>query len=147
MASEVTLMPKGAGAKAEFAEYARLLATVKERVQHARTAAVRTVNRGLILLYWDIGRAIVAKQAESGWGDDVVERLAVDLRGAFPDMSGFSGRNLRDMKRMSLAYSGADFWRQAVAKTPGDSRGPKIRRQPFAKSTAVGERETFFNRC
>ena len=44
------------------------------------------------------------------------EGIGADLRGAFPDMSGFSGRNLRDMKRMWLAYSGTDFWRQAVAK-------------------------------
>ena len=143
MANEMMHAPKGAGAKADFADYAPFLAAVKERVRHARTSAAQAVNRGLILLYWDIGRAIVAKQAESGWGDAVVERLAADLRGAFPDMSGFSGRNLRDMKRMWLAYSGTDFWRQAVAKSPGASSGPEIWRQAVAKLRTVGEREDF----
>ena len=138
MANEVKRALKGAGAKVEFADYAPFLAAVKARVSHARTSAARAVNHGLILLYWDLGRAIVAKQADSGWGDSVVERLAADLRAAFPDMSGFSGRNLRDMKRMWLAYSGADFWRQAVAKMPDDSPGPVNRRQPVAETTAAG---------
>ncbi len=79
MANEVARALKGAGAKGEFADYAPFLAAVKERVLHARTSAARAVNRGLIFLYWDIGRAIVAKQSESGWGDAVVECLAADL--------------------------------------------------------------------
>ena len=133
MANEAMPAPKGAGAKAEFADYAPFLAAVKERVRHARTSAAREFNRGLILLYWDIGRAIVAKQAESGWGDAVVERLAADLRGTFPDMSGFSGRNLRDMKRMWLAYSGADFWRQSVAKLSSEDHREDFLRQLVAE--------------
>ena len=97
------------------ADDADFLSGVKQRIRQARTTAVRAVNRELILLYWDLGRAIVEKQQTARWGDAVVERLAADLRTEFPDMRGFSGRNLRDMKRFWLAYSGPEFWRQTVA--------------------------------
>ncbi|MEI8197260.1 MAG: DUF1016 N-terminal domain-containing protein, partial [Phycisphaerae bacterium] len=106
-------------------EYPTFLATLKERILHARTGAARAVNRELVLLNWDIGRGIVEKQQAAGWGDAVVERLAADLRAEFPDMSGFSARNLRDMKRMWLAYSAPEFWPQVVAKLP-DSFGVDI---------------------
>ncbi len=85
--------------------YARFLAALKERVLNARNHAARAVNHGLILLYWDIGRGVVEKQEKSGWGDGVVDQLAADLRAAFPDMTGFSARNVWDMKRLFLAYS------------------------------------------
>jgi len=61
-------------------DYPAFLRALNERILHARTSAVRTVNRELILLYWDIGRSIVEKQQTAGWGDAVVERLAADLR-------------------------------------------------------------------
>ncbi len=70
----------------------------------------------VVMLYWDIGRGIVEKQQVAGWGEGGVERLAADLRAEFPDMRGFSGRNLRDMRRFHLAYSDGEFWQQAVAK-------------------------------
>ena len=117
-------------------DYAAFLAAVKERVLHARTTAARAVNRELILLYWDIGRGIVEKQQTAGWGESVAERLAADLRTEFPDMRGFSARNLRDMKRMWLAYSDHEFWRQAAAILAGRSEGEPIWRQPVAKLPA-----------
>jgi hypothetical protein len=46
------------------------------------------------MLYWDIRRGIVERQRTAGWGDAVVERPAADLRAEFPDMRGFSGRNV-----------------------------------------------------
>ena len=69
------------------------------------------------MLYWDIGNAIVDRQQRLGWGESVVEALARDLRDAFPGTTGFSARNLRDMKRFFLAYSAKEIWRQAVAKS------------------------------
>lgn len=99
-----------------YPDYPIFLAGLKERILHARTTAVRAVNRELILLYWDIGHRIVEKQKQAGWGDSVVERLAADLRGEFPEIRGFSARNVRDMKRMYLVYSDDSIWRQVVAK-------------------------------
>jgi predicted nuclease of restriction endonuclease-like (RecB) superfamily len=114
-------------------DYPAFVAALKDRIVHARTSAVRAVNRELVLLYWDIGQGIVQKQQTAGWGEAVIERLATDLRAAFPDMSGFSARNLRDMKRMWLAYSGDEFWRQAAAILADGRRGSPIWRQPVAK--------------
>ena len=97
-----------------------MVAELKARIVSARLSAVRSVNRDLILLYWDIGRAIVEKQETEGWGESVVERLAADLRAEFTDLRGFSGRNLRDMRRFHRAYSDPGFWPQPVAKSePG----------------------------
>ncbi len=95
-------------------DYAAFLAAVKERVLHARTSAVRAVNRDLILLYWDIGRGIVEKQQIAGWGDAVVERLATDLQAEFPDMRGFSSFNLWRMRQFYLECSSPEFLAQAV---------------------------------
>jgi predicted nuclease of restriction endonuclease-like (RecB) superfamily len=92
------------------------LDALKERILHARTSAARAINRELALLYWDIGRAIVEKQRVLGWGESVIDRLSTDLQDAFPRTTGFSPRNLRDMKRFYVAYSDESIWRQPVAK-------------------------------
>lgn len=84
--------------------YARFVAELKNRIAAARLSAARSVNRELILLYWDIGRAIVEKQATEGWGKSVVERLAADLRAEFPDQRGFSTGNLWAMRRFYMDY-------------------------------------------
>ena len=97
-------------------DYPAFLAALKERIVHARTTAARAVNRELALLYWDIGQAIVEKQQLLGWGESVIDRLSTDLQDAFPRTSGFSPRNMRDMKRFYLAYSDESIWRQLVAK-------------------------------
>ena len=95
-------------------DYPAFLAALKERILHARSFAARAVNRGLVLLYWDIGRAIVEKQQTAGWGDSVVERLAADLRAAFPDMRGFSVGNLWRMKQLFREHTSPEFLSQAV---------------------------------
>ena len=86
-------------------DYARFLKDVESRIQSARISAGRAVNRELILLYWDIGRVIMEKQEALGWGHSVIDRLSRDLRTVFPAVTGFSPRNLRDMKRFYPAYS------------------------------------------
>ena len=99
-------------------EYRRFIEDLKARVTAARISVARAVNRDLILLYWDIGRAIVEKQRTLGWGESVVEMVSADLQRAFPGTRGFSPRNLRDMKRFYLAYADRAIWPQAVAKLP-----------------------------
>ncbi len=90
----------------ELAEnYGQLLAEVKERVRSAQYTALRAVNRELVSLYWDIGRLIVDRQADQGWGKSVVERLAADLRQEFPGMAGFSASNLWRMKLFFENYA------------------------------------------
>ncbi len=114
-------------------EYRRFIEDLKARVTSARLTATRSVNHEHILLYWDIGRGIVEKQQALGWGESVVEMMAGDLKRAFPGMTGFSPRNLRDTKRFYLAYSDDAIWRQAVAKLSTESKGAPIWPQAVAK--------------
>jgi predicted nuclease of restriction endonuclease-like (RecB) superfamily len=64
-----------------------------------------SVNRELIYLYWNIGKSIVEKQEDMGWGKSVVEQLAKDLRREFPDVKGFSSRNIWRMRAFYLAFT------------------------------------------
>lgn len=114
-------------------EYRRFIEDLKARVTSARISAARAVNRDGILLYWDIGRAIVEKQQVLGWGESVIDQVSSDLRAAFPAARGFSPRNLRDMKRFYLAYADEAIWPQVVAKLAGQSVGA-ILQQPVAES-------------
>jgi predicted nuclease of restriction endonuclease-like (RecB) superfamily len=97
-------------------DYSRFIAELKERIQSARVAAARAVNRELILLYWDIGRAIVEKQKALGWGDAIVDQLARDLQAAFPYNLGFSARNVWRMRQFFLDHSGSEFLSQLVTE-------------------------------
>jgi len=103
-------------------EYRRFIEQLKARVASARISAARAVNCDMILLYWDLGRGIVEKQHLLGWGESVVEMVSADLQEAFPATTGFSPRNLRDMKRFYLFYADPAIWRQAVAKLPASTQ-------------------------
>lgn len=74
--------------------YAQFLASLKSRIQAAQLRASLAVNRELVLLYWQIGRDILKRQQRESWGAKVIDRLAADLKRAFPDMKGFSPRSL-----------------------------------------------------
>lgn len=116
-------------------EYRQFIEDLKARVTTARISAARAVNRDLILLYWDIGRAIVEKQQTLGWGESVVKMVSADLQRAFPGTTGFSPRNLWDMKRFYIAYAEKEIWPQAVAKLEKGNTGrpTEILRQPVAE--------------
>ena len=98
------------------ADYAAWLGGLKSRIRSARLSAARSVNREMILLYWDIGRGIVEKQETHGWGQAVIHRLSQDLCMAFPAVTGFSPRNLRNMKQFYVAYSTPEFWQQGCCQ-------------------------------
>jgi predicted nuclease of restriction endonuclease-like (RecB) superfamily len=98
--------------------YADWLADLKGRIHNAQQRATLAVNRELVLLYWQIGRDILARQAAQGWGAKVIDRLAHDLRAAFPDMKGFSPRNLKYMRAFAEAWPDAEFVQQAAAQLP-----------------------------
>lgn len=66
--------------------YATLLAEIKERVQQARLRAHLAASRELVILYWQIGRDIVSRQKQEGWGKAIIERLAADIQKEFPGM-------------------------------------------------------------
>ena len=98
--------------------YADCLADLKGRIHNAQQRATLAVNRELVLLYWHIGCDILALQEQQGWGAKVIERLAHDLRTAFPEMKGFSPRNLKYMRAFAEAWPETEFVQQAAAQLP-----------------------------
>ena len=98
--------------------YADWLAELKTRIHIAQQRAALAVNRELVLLYWQIGRDILERQAKQGWGAKVIERLAHDLRTDFPDMKGFSRANLMYMRAFAEAWPDAAIVQQAVGQLP-----------------------------
>lgn len=100
------------------ADYVDWLSGLKQRIQGARQRAALAVNRELILLYWQIGLDILQRQQAQGWGTKVIERLAQDLRAAFPEMKGFSARNLKYMRSFAEAWTEEAIVQQSAAQLP-----------------------------
>ena len=98
--------------------YIDWLADLKSRIHTAQQRATLAVNRELVLLYWQIGRDILTRQAAQGWGAKVIERLAQDLRASFPEMKGFSRANLMYMRAFAQAWPDAEIVQQAVGQLP-----------------------------
>lgn len=99
-------------------KYFALLDGLKNRIQASQIKAAIAVNQELILLYWHIGRAILAQQQQQGWGKKVINRLSKDLKREFPDMKGFSARNLGYMKAFAEAWPDESILQQLAAKIP-----------------------------
>lgn len=111
-------MPGSPSLFPEEENYAALLSDLKGRIQRAQIKAALAVNQQLILLYWQIGRDILARQKQQGWGSKVIDRLARDLKRAFPDMKGFSPRNLKYMRAFADAWPDEQFVHQLGAQIP-----------------------------
>ncbi|MDT8399900.1 MAG: PDDEXK nuclease domain-containing protein [Pseudomonadales bacterium] len=100
------------------AGYKSWLAELKARIHQARQRAALAVNSELVLLYWQIGRDILDRQDREGWGTKVIERLAQDLRSAFPHMKGLSRTNLLYMRAFAEAWPDFQIVQQAVGLLP-----------------------------
>jgi predicted nuclease of restriction endonuclease-like (RecB) superfamily len=98
--------------------YAELIDELKTRIRAAQQRAVLSVNRELILLYWQIGNLIIERQSQHGWGSGVLDRVAEDLRRAFPGVKGFSSRNLKYMRALARAWPDPAIGQQLVAQIP-----------------------------
>lgn len=99
-------------------EYIEFLEGLKSSVRNSRYKAVRAVNSELILLYHKIGSEILSTQKTFGWGSKVIALLAKDLKSSFPDMKGFSLRNLNYMRLFAESYPEIEFVQQAAAQLP-----------------------------
>ena len=86
-------------------EYKEFITNLKSKIKSAQLKAHIKVNEELLRLYWDIAKRIVQKQKESSWGDKVLETISKDLKKEFPNMSGFSLRNIQYMKKWYQFYS------------------------------------------
>ena len=85
--------------------YQPWLAGLKDRIGVSQLKAAVRVNTELMQVYWQLGRGIVEKQQEAGWGDALIEQLSRDLSAAFPEMRGFSRTNLFYVRKWYLFYS------------------------------------------
>jgi predicted nuclease of restriction endonuclease-like (RecB) superfamily len=98
--------------------YSDLLQTLKKEISTARIKAHLAVNSELILLYWRIGQAILARQKSEGWGAKVIDQLSHDLKFEFRNMRGFSPRNLKYMRLFAEEYPQKEFVQQVAAQLP-----------------------------
>lgn len=98
--------------------YAGWLAQLKGQIAQARQRAVLAVNTELVQLYGRIGRDILQRQAEQGWGAKVIDRLARDLKAAFPDMRGWSASNLKYMRFFAEHCPDGRFGQQPADQLP-----------------------------
>ncbi len=99
-------------------DYLSTLADIKRRIQEERVRVVVAANTAMVGLYWDIGRLILDRQSNAGWGAKVIDRLSADLRDAYPDMQGFSPRNLKYMRAFAAAWPDAAIVQRVVARLP-----------------------------
>lgn len=86
-------------------QYHELLIDLKQRIRAAQYEALKTVNKALINLYWDLGRMICERLKGNTWGNQIVSRLSKDLCLEFPGIKGFSSANLWRMKLFYQNYS------------------------------------------
>ncbi len=95
-------------------EYRDWLIDIKRRVRRAQLKAATAVNTALLEFYWSLGADIVEKQKNAAWGSGFLKQLSKDLMAEFPDMKGFSRRNLEIIRKWYLFYSQED----TIAKQP-----------------------------
>jgi len=99
-------------------EYKAFFKEIKEKILASQVKAALAVNRELIHLYWEIGCKIHLKKHEEGWGAKTIENLAKDLKSTFPEMKGFSHRNLKYMVHFAKEYPDLAIGQQVVAQIP-----------------------------
>ncbi|WP_296683117.1 PDDEXK nuclease domain-containing protein [Flavobacterium sp.] len=117
--------------------YVHWFGEIKNRIRSSQQKAALAVNRELLDLYWFIGEALVAKQTE--WGDKFIDNLARDLKVEFPDMKGFSKRNLETIRRWYSFYSiNLDIAQHAVAQLQIDPNFSNAQ-QIVAQSEQTGQ--------
>ena len=77
---------------------------IEQMITRSKLSAAMHVNTDMLSLYWHIGKSILEKQKQQGWGKLVIDQLSADLTKRFPDDRGYSIRNLHYMRRFADAY-------------------------------------------
>ena len=112
------IFPTAAGKLSLPDNYASVLEELKRRIQTERLRIMLSANAGMVLLYWDIGKGILAQQDRQGWGAKIIDRLSADLKDAFPEMGGFSPRNLKYMRKFAESWPDRAIVQRTVAQIP-----------------------------
>jgi predicted nuclease of restriction endonuclease-like (RecB) superfamily len=129
-------------------DYQNWLTQIKQRVASTRTRAALAANSELIALYYELGAQIVDREVHSKWGSGFIDAFSRDLKHAFPEMKGFSSKNLRYCRAFFRFYSDSTIWQQAVAKlqdTPWVGVDPELARQ--IRDLPWGHNIQIFTKC
>lgn len=130
------------------ADYQAWLSSIKQRVQSARMRAALAANSELIALYYELGAQIVERETQAQWGSGFINAFSNDLRHAFPEVGGFSPKNLRYCRAFFRFYCDPAIWQQAVAKladTPW--AGMDAERAGLLAQTPWGHNIQIFSKC
>lgn len=99
-------------------DYSELVNALKQKILSAQQRSILVVNKELVILYWEIGKAILDKQHQRGWGAKIIDNLSRDLSQSFPALKGFSPRNLKYMRKFAEEYPDFEFVQQVAAQIP-----------------------------
>lgn len=109
-------------APAELSEmdefYPAFIKNLIEDIHKTRISVVLQANSSMMMLYWKIGNAILEKQKSLGWGAKVIDRISYDLKKNFPEMKGFSPRNIKYMRKFAEVWREYEIVQQLVAQIP-----------------------------
>ncbi len=108
-------------------DFTNWVSSLKKEIRSAQLKAATRVNTELLRLYWHMGAEICEKQKSATWGDGWLKELSRELTAEFPNMNGFSYRNLRNIKQWYQFYNQEDtIWQQPVAKLESESEPPHV---------------------
>lgn len=96
-------------------QYLSIIENIKQEINNSQFKAAVSVNRELVMLYYNIGLII---NEHKTWGNKFIENLAKDIKLAFPNSTGYSVRNLKYMAKFASEYPDRKFVQQAVAQLP-----------------------------
>ncbi len=116
MPAKKNIAKKGTKSVQLTTAYKKLLSELKTKIRSCQIKAMTQVNSELILLYCNMGKDIDNRFKKEGWGAKVIDRLSKDLKNSFPEMSGFSPRNLRYMRKFTQIWSKSPILQQVAAK-------------------------------
>lgn len=123
-------------------EYKQWIAELKERVRSAQVKAAVKVNSELINLYWSIGQDIVERKADDVFGGNFYKQISRDLQSEFPNVKGFSERNIYYMRAMYILFSHLkNELPQPVAKSPDEELPQVVAVDKVARPAALDVRD------
>ena len=114
--NEPSMANRRALSNAAQADYQDWLKTIKQKIHATRMKVALAANGELIALYYEIGAQIVDRESHAQWGTGFIDAFSQDLREAFPEVGGFSSKNLRYCRAFFRFYCDPAIWQQAVAK-------------------------------
>ncbi len=97
-------------------KYIQWFAEIKNTLQHHQVRTALQVNRNMLIEYWYIGNQLSIKIEQEGWGATVIDQLSEDLQKAFPDVQGYSARNLLYMRQFAASYPNLLITQQPAAQ-------------------------------